>query len=129
MIHYILVTFYIQKTSFYHKNTCFKKIYKYTANCFCLKHFFYKRLFLYINVNRMRQITNILLFVMFYSYLRKKNDVLKRNVLNKKDEQCLYQSFIFKVLFDKTMFLLQKTPIKRNQSKKIVCLYLCYECL
>ena len=45
---------------------------------------------------------------MFYSYLRKENGVLKRNFLNKKDAQCPNQSLEFKILFDKTMFSLQK---------------------
>ena len=47
-----------------------------------------------------------------FCYLLCSIHILKRNILNKKDVQCLYQSFLFKELFDKT------TPIERIKSKK-----------
>ena len=44
---------------------------------------------------------------MFYSCLRKENGVLKRNVLNKKDAQSLYNSFLL-MFIDKTVFSVRK---------------------
>ena len=51
---------------------------------------------------------------MFYSCLPKEN-----NVLNKKDAQSLYNSFLFKMIIDK---------LERNKSKKMFVFILCYEC-
>ena len=62
-MHYILFVFLSIENGVLSKNTLSKKDLK--------KRFFLKRCFLYVNGNRTQRITNILLFVTFYSCLHK----------------------------------------------------------
>ena len=55
-------------------------------------------------------------FVTFYASLSKENGV-KKNILSKKDLQCIYQSVNKKVFCDKMMISVCKTQLECNESK------------
>ena len=66
---------YVQKAPFYQKTNKIKNIYKDIVHLFCLKRFFFKRGFLYINTKRTEHKAKYFGFFTFYSRLREENSV------------------------------------------------------
>ena len=80
----------------------------YPFHIFCLKSFFFKCCFLYINTKKNQKNSKIFLihYIRYYSRLREENSV-KKTLINKKYEQCLYfiNLFYLRYFFIKRRFL------------------------